>query len=302
MTNLPASFLKVLEEQAYLPQPKIERKLVSTDGTVKYLFRFDDGELVETVLMNYRHGTSVCLSTQAGCRQGCAFCASTLGGLNRNLTASEILSQFFTAQTDSGCKISNIVLMGTGEPLDNFDHTVRFLQLVNCPDGPNIGMRHISLSTCGLVPRILQLAELGFPLTLSISLHATTDDMRDRLMPVNRKYPLQMLMQACKEYFSKTGRRISVEYVMIKDMNVTQRDAERLISLTNGFLSHINLIPVNFVEERGFHPPSEAEIKRFCELLRRKGAEVTVRRKLGNDINASCGQLRHSCQKENKKG
>ena len=207
MTNLPASFLKMLEEQTYLPRPVIERKLVSTDGTVKYLFRFADGELVETVLMNYRHGTSVCLSTQAGCRQGCAFCASTLGGLNRNLTASEILAQFFTAQRDSQCKISNIVLMGTGEPLDNFDHTVRFLQLVNAPQGPNIGMRHISLSTCGLVPQIRQLGEMGFPLTLSVSLHATTDELRDRLMPVNRKYPLPMLMQTCKEYFDKRYER-----------------------------------------------------------------------------------------------
>ncbi len=299
MTNLSKALRERLDEEFYISVPSVERKQESKrDGTIKYLWRMGDGSCVETVLMRYQYGNTVCVSTEVGCAMGCAFCASTLGGLVRRLTAGEILDQVLFTEKDSGKKISHIVLMGIGEPLDNFDAVVRFLELVNHPDGMNISMRHISLSTCGLTERIDKLASLHLQLTLSVSLHAPDDETRSRIMPVNRRYSVEKLMKACRRYFEETGRRISFEYAMIDGVNDTQAHAEKLISLLRGMGAHVNMIPLNNVEESPFKPSTKGNILRFQETLERAGITATVRRRLGGDIDASCGQLRRKALQE----
>ncbi len=293
MTNVPERVRAVLRENAYIALPHIEKKLVSAiDGTVKYLFRLHDGECIESVFMRYEHGNTVCISTQVGCRMGCSFCASTIDGRVRDLTASEMLGQILMAQTDTGERVSNVVMMGIGEPLDNYDNTVRFLKLVNLPESLGIGYRHISLSTCGLCENIRRLAEENLPITLSVSLHAPDGETRARLMPVARRYSLDELMDACRYYQSKTGRRISFEYAMIRGENDTPECAEKLRKLLHGMLCHVNLIPLNPVKERTYDKSTGDAVAAFSALLEKGGIAVTVRRKLGPDINASCGQLR----------
>lgn len=298
MTNLPKAFRALLSENAEYRLPVIEQRLESKlDGTVKYVFRLVDGELVESVFMKYEHGTSVCVSTQAGCAMGCRFCASTIGGRVRNLTPSEILGQVIIAGRDRGERIDGVVMMGIGEPLDNYDATVRFLRLVSDPEGLNIGLRHISVSTCGLVPGIYRLADEGMPVTLSVSLHEHDDIQRSELMPVNKSYPIPMLMEACRYYFNKTGRRISFEYTLISGKNASLRDAAALAALLKreiGKVVHVNLIMLNEVEETRLSSPRREEARAFCEELVRLGVNATIRRRLGSDINASCGQLRRA--------
>lgn len=291
MSNLSKELRQILSEKAYITHPTVERKQVSKeDGTIKYLWRLMDGNCVETVLMRYRHGNTVCVSSQVGCRMGCAFCASTLGGKVRDLTASEILDQVLFTQMDSGLEISNIVMMGIGEPLDNFENVLRFLELVNHPDGINIGMRHISLSTCGLVEKIDKLASCRLQLTLSVSLHAPDDETRSRIMPVNRSVGVDKLMDTCRRYFETTGRRISFEYAMIDGVNDSDVQADLLAKYLAGTGSHVNLIPLNHVEESPLKP--SRRVREFQKRLEERGVTVTVRRKLGGDIDASCGQLR----------
>ncbi len=293
MTNVPSRIREVLRSDTYLTLPRVEVKLVSKlDGTIKYLFELADGECVESVFMRYEHGNTLCISTQVGCRMGCTFCASTLGGLVRNLTASEMTGQILAAQADTGERISNVVMMGIGEPLDNYDNTVRFLRLVSSPEGLNIGQRHISLSTCGLCDGIRKLADENFQITLSVSLHAPNAVEREKLMPIARKYSLDELMEACRYYLKKTGRRISFEYSMIRGENDTSECARQLGELLRGMLSHVNLIPLNPVKERAYEKSDRASIEEFKRLLEAQHLTVTVRRRLGPDINASCGQLR----------
>lgn len=293
MTNIPKATRERLAEICYISKLKIKEKYISKlDGTVKYLFELDDGNCIETVVMRYKHGLSVCISSQVGCRMGCGFCASTIGGLYRSLTAGEILNQVIYAQKDIGERISNIVMMGIGEPLDNYDNVIKFLHNVNHPDSLNIGYRHISLSTCGVVDKIYALAEENLPITLSVSLHAPNNEIRDKIMPVNHKYPIEKLIEACKKYIEKTTRRISFEYSLIAGVNDSIKEAHELSRLLSGMLCHINLIPVNHVEERNFHKGDTAGIRRFCEELNRLGMNATIRRELGSDISASCGQLR----------
>ena len=296
MTNLSKALRAKLEQQCTLTPLQVERKQISQlDGTIKYLWRLEDGNCVETVLMRYKHGNTVCVSSEIGCAMGCAFCASTIGGLVRRLTPAEILSQVIFTQKDSGLPISNIVLMGIGEPLDNFDYVMRFLELVNHPDGMNIGMRHISLSTCGLADRIDQLADLQLQLTLSVSLHAPDDATRSTIMPVNRAIPVERLMQACRRYFEVTGRRISYEYAMIDGVNDSDEQADLLAALLRGTPGHVNLIPLNDVRESKLKPSKR--VVQFQKRLEQHGVTVTVRRKLGGDIDASCGQLRRKTLK-----
>lgn len=293
MTNLPLSLRDRLQQKAELYQVSVAEKYVSKkDGTVKYLLRLYDGECVECVVMRYHHGLSVCISTQVGCAMGCRFCASTIGGKKRDLLAGEILSEVIFAQQDMGERISNIVLMGIGEPLDNFENVRRFLINVNDSEGLGIGYRHISLSTCGLVSGIDRLAELNLPITLSISLHAPDDETRSKIMPVNRKYDIDALIQACRRYQAVTGRRISFEYAMIAGLNDSGGHAGALAVLLRGLLSHVNLIPVNPIAERNFCKSNAAAIQKFVQILEAKGIPVTIRRELGSDISASCGQLR----------
>ncbi len=300
MTNLSKPLREKLAQRYTLPFPTVARRLESQkDGTIKYLWRLTDGNCVESVLMRYHHGNTVCISSEVGCPMGCAFCASTLGGLVRRLTPSEMLDQVLFTQLDSGLPISNIVLMGIGEPLDNYDTVLRFLQLVNSPEGMNIGMRHISLSTCGLVDRIDRLAEENLQLTLSVSLHAPTDEVRSRIMPVNKKYPVDTLLAACKRYFEKTGRRISFEYAMIRDVNDTPEMAQLLIKKLRGIAAHVNLIPLNEVAESPLKPSLPETVRAFQQTLEQHGIPATVRRTLGSDINASCGQLRRKFEREN---
>lgn len=291
MSNLPKTLREKLAGECILTPPTVERKQVSAqDGTIKYLWKLADGNCIETVLMRYQHGNTVCISCQVGCRMGCAFCASTLGGRIRNLTPAEMLDQVLFTQLDSGLEISNIVLMGIGEPLDNFDTVLRFLELVNHPKGMNIGMRHISLSTCGLVEKIDKLADYRLQLTLSVSLHAPDDETRNRIMPVNRSVGVQKLMESCRRYFEKTGRRISYEYAMIDGVNDSDEQADRLAALLKGTPGHVNLIPLNHVEESPLKP--SRRVAAFQKRLESHGVTVTVRRRLGGDIDASCGQLR----------
>ena len=293
MTDLPKTVRDRLAEMCFISRLSIREKYVSRiDGTVKYLFELEDGNCIESVVMRYKHGLTICISSQVGCRMGCGFCASTIGGLYRNLTAGEILNQVLFAQKDVGERISNIVMMGIGEPLDNFDNVIRFLHNVNHPGGINIGYRHISLSTCGVVDKIYRLAEENLPITLSVSLHAPNDAIRDTIMPVNKKYPVETLIRACRDYIGVTGRRVSFEYALIGGVNDGLVQAEELAVLLKGMLCHINLIPVNKVEERDYHKGRTQDIRRFQERLLELGMNATVRRELGSDISASCGQLR----------
>ena len=297
MTNLPKSLREKLKANYRLYRPRVLSKQVSAiDGTIKYLWELSDGNAVETVVMSYRHGNTVCVSSQVGCRQGCAFCASTIGGLVRDLEASEILDEVLFSELDSGKKISNIVLMGIGEPLDNFDNVMRFLQLVNHPKGMNIGMRHISLSTCGLIERFDELAARDLQLTLSVSLHAPDDETRSMIMPANRGRGVEKLVEACRGYYGKTGRRISFEYAMIDGVNDSAEHAKLLVERAKFVGAHVNLIPLNHVEEREFKPSRPGHMKAFIRILEDAGVNVTVRRRLGSDVDASCGQLRRKMQ------
>ena len=300
MSDLPKALRQTLEESCLLTVPQVERRQVSRlDGTVKYLWRLGDGNCIETVLMGYHHGNTVCVSSQVGCRMGCAFCASTIAGKVRDLTAAEMVDQVLFTQKDSGRPISNIVLMGIGEPLDNFDTVMRFLTLVNHPEGLNIGMRHISLSTCGLVDKIDKLAQYGLQLTLSVSLHAPDDETRSRIMPVNRSVGVEKLMDTCRRYFQTTGRRISYEYAMIDGVNDADWQADRLAQLLKGTPGHVNLIPLNDVEESPLKP--SRRVAAFQKRLESHGVTVTVRRKLGGDIDASCGQLRRKAMGQSQR-
>ena len=293
MTNLSKSLREKLKEHYFITVPKVERKLVSQiDGTIKYLWRLDDGNCIETVLMKYKHGNSVCISTEVGCKMGCVFCASTQAGFVRRLKASEILDHVLFTQIDSGEPISNIVLMGIGEPLDNYDNVMKFLHLVNHPDGMNIGMRHISLSTCGLVEQIDRLAESDLQLTLSVSLHAPDDETRNKLLPINRSTGVEKLMKACRAYFEKTGRRISFEYAMIDGVNDSDWQADLLAKYLKGMPGHVNLIGLNDIKESPLKPSKR--VAAFQKRLESRGVTATVRRKLGSDIDAACGQLRRS--------
>ena len=299
MTNLPKNLRDVLQAQYPICTPKVVRKQESRkDGTIKYLWELSDGNCVETVLMRYHYGNTVCISTEVGCRMGCAFCASTLGGLVRKLEPFEMLDQVLFTQVESGLPVSHIVLMGIGEPLDNFDNVMRFLELVNSADGMNISMRHISLSTCGLVPGIDALAEKKLQLTLSVSLHAPTDEIRNTIMPVNKAYPTEELLAACRRYYQKTNRRISFEYAMINGVNDTPQAARTLLERLKGLPAHMNLIPLNHVEESPLKPSTRASVQRFQKILEDGGVPATVRRTLGGDIDASCGQLRRKYNKE----
>ena len=300
MTDLPKTLRQTLGERYRLDPPVILQKQTSADGTVKYLWGLWDGAAVESVVMSYHHGNTVCISSQVGCRQGCAFCASTIGGKVRDLEPGEILGQVINAQKDSGMEISNIVLMGIGEPLDNFDNVLKFLMLVNHPDGICIGMRHISLSTCGIIEKIDKLGDLDLQLTLSVSLHAPDDETRNRIMPVNRKYGVKPLLEACRRYFQKTGRRISFEYAMIDGVNDTPAHARLLAEELAHTGSHVNLIPLNEVEESPLKPSEPDHLRRFLGILREQGINVTVRRKLGGDIDASCGQLRRKRERHGR--
>ena len=293
MTNLPKDLRQKLAEIYTVPGVTILRKLVSAiDGTVKYLFQLDDGETVESVLMQYKHGWSQCLSTQVGCKMGCTFCATGMGGFIRNLSAAEMIGQIEAAQQDTGIRVSSIVLMGMGEPLDNYEQVVRFLRMLGEEGGVHIGMRHISLSTCGVVPGIYRLMEEQIPLTLSISLHAPNDEIRSRSMPINRRWPMKELLCACRDYIDATGRRISFEYAMIDGVNDSDAHAAELADRLHGMLCHVNLIPVNAVKGTTQKRSSRERIRSFMDVLEKKGINVTVRRTLGADINASCGQLR----------
>ena len=298
MTNLPAALRRELAERCTLTRLTVLHELVSRlDGTRKYLYRLGDGNCIETVLMHYHHGTSLCISTQVGCRMGCNFCASTLGGLVRCLTPSEMLEQVYETVRQAGERVDSLVLMGIGEPLDNYDNVIRFLRLLTDPKGYNLGQRHISLSTCGLVDRIYDLAKEDLGITLSISLHAPDNETRNRTMPVNRRWPIEELMRACRDYFKTTGRRISFEYALIKGVNDSPEDARKLADLLDGMVCHVNLIPVNPVKERGYDRSGAADIHRFAETLGRLGVNATVRRELGGDIDAACGQLRRQYEK-----
>lgn len=295
MTDLSKPVREQLKEKYTLLNCETETKLVSKiDGTVKYLFKLHDGEFVESVVMKYKYGRSICISTQVGCKMGCKFCASAIGGFVRNMTPGEMLSEIYTAQRDLNVKINHIVLMGTGEPLDNFDNVVKFLGLITDEKGQNISMRHISLSTCGVVPKIYELADKKLGLTLSVSLHAPNNVIRSLSMPINNKYDIDELLDACKYYTANTGRRISFEYAMIKDLNDSDECARELAQRLSGMLCHVNLIPVNSVRERSYKKSSVDRQKRFIDILAAKGITATVRRTLGSDINASCGQLRAS--------
>ena len=293
MTNLSKPLREKLDGLYTITVPQLARAQRSQkDGTIKYLWRLADGNCVESVVMQYHHGNTICISSEVGCPMGCKFCASTLGGLVRRLAPSELLDQVIFSQKESGLPISNIVLMGIGEPLDNFDAVMRFLELVNSPEGLNIGMRHISLSTCGLVDKIGMLAERKLQLTLSVSLHSPDDESRSRIMPVNRRWGVDTLLAACRDYFEKTGRRVSFEYTMIDGVSDSEQQAQLLAKKLQGMAAHVNLIPLNSVEETGLRTSTHAAIARFQEILQQHGVTATVRRTLGSDIDASCGQLR----------
>ena len=302
MKNIPKSLRAKLNEHFFFALPTVERKLVSKiDGTVKYLFKLYDGELIESVFMRYEHGNTLCISSQVGCRMGCKFCASTLLGKTRDLLPSEMLGQIIASEKDTGERISNVVMMGIGEPLDNYDNTIKFLKLVSSDDGLNIGLRHISVSTCGLVDKIEKLSGEGLPVTLSISLHAYDNAVRDEIMPVNKKYPIEALLNACQKYFEKTSRRISFEYTLIAGKNDTSEGACRLASIIKKYINspcHVNLIPLNEVKETKLE--TSKNVSNFKNKLLSLGINATVRRRLGSDINASCGQLRKGAKEVNQ--
>ena len=299
MTNLPKALRDTLAEHYPINAPKVVRKQESKkDGTIKYLWQLADGNCVETVLMRYNYGNTVCISTEVGCRMGCAFCASTIGGLVRQLEPYEMLDEVLFTQVDSGLPISHIVLMGIGEPLDNFDNVMRFLELVNSEEGMNISMRHISLSTCGLVPKIDELAKKKLQLSLAISLHGPNNEIRSRIMPVNKAYDIDTLLAACRRYYDATSRRIHFEYAMIDGVNDGEEHAKELLKRLKGLPSHVNMIPLNHVEESPLKPSSRAAVAKFQKILEDGGVTATVRRTLGSDIDASCGQLRRKYNKE----
>ena len=292
MTDQPKALLAQLEEQCTIAAPVIRRRQQSRDGTVKYLLQLADGNCIETVLMRYKYGNTVCVSTQVGCAMGCRFCASTQAGRVRDLEAGEICSEIYTAQKDIGERISHIVLMGIGEPLDNFDEVMKFLENITSPEGVNIGMRNISLSTCGLVPKIDQLAEKKLQLTLSVSLHAPNNEIRSGMMPVNDAYPVEVLMQAVRRYQDTTGRRVSFEYSMVRGVNDSDACAKQLANLIRGMGAHVNLIPINPVDGSPYSATDAANVHRFQQKLESLGVNATVRRRLGSEISAACGQLR----------
>ena len=295
MTNLPSDLKKFIQNYCYISVANIEKKFVSRyDKTVKYLFAFADGECVESVVMSYRHGFSICISTQAGCKMGCTFCATGKSGFSRSLTASEMLAQIEAAQRDLQVRISNVVLMGMGEPLDNFENVVRFLQLVTSEQSLNIGARHITLSTCGIVPKIYELAQYHIPINLAVSLHAPNDAIRSRTMPVAKAYPMEELLRACRDYFAATGRRVTFEYALIDGVNDSDACARELAERLSGMGCHVNLIPVNNVEGTGYNKSSVKRQQSFVKILAGRGIAATIRRTLGSDINASCGQLRRN--------
>ncbi|MEG1872426.1 MAG: 23S rRNA (adenine(2503)-C(2))-methyltransferase RlmN [Ruthenibacterium sp.] len=296
MTNLPKSLVETLCQTCIIETLVIDRKQQSKDGTVKYLLRLPDQNCIETVVMRYNYGNTVCVSTQVGCRMGCRFCASTQGGRVRNLTAGEIVNEIYTAQRDIGERISHVVLMGIGEPLDNFDNVMDFITLITSPDGLNIGMRNISLSTCGIVPAIEALAEKHLGLTLSISLHAPTNALRSSMMPVNDAYPVEQLLAACRAYQNETGRRISFEYSMVRGVNDSSETAKKLAALIKGMGAHVNLIPINPVDGSPYSASDTENVKRFQDILLGLGVNATVRRRLGTDISAACGQLRREAK------
>lgn len=298
MTDQPKALLAKLEEEYYIAAPIIQRRQQSRDGTVKYLFRLADGNCIETVVMRYNYGNTVCVSTQVGCRMGCRFCASTQAGRVRNLEAGEIAAEIYAAQKDIGERISHIVLMGIGEPLDNFDNVMDFLTIISSPEGVNIGMRNISLSTCGIVPQIDRLAEKKLQLTLSISLHAPNNAMRSQMMPVNDAYPVEELIAACRRYQKVTGRRISFEYSMVRGVNDSPATAKELAKLIRGMGAHVNLIPINPVDGSPYSATDAENVNRFQNMLTELGVNATVRRRLGSDISAACGQLRREAAKE----
>lgn len=295
MTNLSKALRQALKDKAYIGKLVVLHKLVSKiDGTAKYLFQLKDGHIIETVLMEYKHGNTVCISSQVGCKMGCKFCASTGVGFVRNLSPGEILDQVLTIQSDSDKRVGNVVIMGIGEPLDNYDNVVKFLRLVNHEEGLNIGFRHISVSTCGLVEAMLRLAKEGIPITLSISLHAPNDEIREQIMPINKKYSIDKIIEACKIYTEVTSRRITFEYALISGVNDSKHNALELAHRIKGMLCHVNLIPINPIEDADYKKSSRQQIEQFKEILERYGIEATVRRELGSDINAACGQLRRS--------
>lgn len=293
MTNLPKDLIGRLKEELFIGRTEIEIKQVSQeDGTKKYLLKLEDGNAVEAVLMEYSYGRTICISTQVGCRMNCSFCASGIGGLTRQMTSGEMLEEVMAVNRDLGERINNIVLMGTGEPFDNYDEVMKFLRTVNNPKGLNIGMRHITISTSGLVPKIIEFADEDLQCTLAISLHAPNNEIRDTLMPINKKYRIEELIDACRYYINKTNKRITFEYALINGVNDSEKNAEQLAKLLHGMLGHVNLIPINEVEEKGFSKATKSAIDRFRSILDRNHIEVTVRRELGSDINAACGQLR----------
>lgn len=295
MLNIPKSDRARLSEIYYISVASIEKKLISCyDGTIKYLFRFNDGEYVESVLMDYHHGYTICISTQVGCKMGCTFCATGKSGFSRNLTASEMLAQIQAAQADNHIRISNVVLMGMGEPLDNYDNVLRFLSLVSSDMGLNIGMRHITLSTCGIVPKIYDLAMKNLQITLSVSLHAPNDDIRSKTMPINSKYSVDVLLKACRDYAAKTKRRVTFEYAMIDGVNDSDTCALELAKKLKGMICHVNLIPVNDVNGTDYKRSNKKRLIDFCNVLDKHGITATIRRTLGSDINASCGQLKRN--------
>ena len=294
MSDQPKTLLAKLEEQFYIAAPKIERRQEAKDGTVKYLLRMADGNCIETVVMRYHYGNTVCVSTQVGCRMGCRFCASTLDGMVRNLAPSEMLDQIYRIQTISGERVDNIVIMGSGEPMDNFQNVVQFLKLINSDKGLHISARNITVSTCGLVDKIRELADLQLQITLAISLHAPNDELRKTMMPIANKYSIEQIMEACRYYLKQTGRRISFEYSLVKGVNDTQECAEQLSGLLHGMNCHVNLIPVNPIKERDYRQSEKQAIAAFKNKLERNGINVTIRREMGRDIDGACGQLRKS--------
>ncbi|MDF2672854.1 MAG: rlmN [Clostridiales bacterium] len=299
MTDLSIALREKLKDNGYICNMEVETKQESAnDGTVKYLMHLKDGNLIECVLMRYSYGNSICISTQAGCSMGCSFCASTIGGKNKDLTGGEMIGQILKVQRDAGVKVSNIVLMGSGEPLDNLENVLRFFKIINYPEGINIGMRHITLSTCGLVPEILNLADMNLQITLAISLHAPNDEIRKGLMPIANKYSYEELINACNYYIEKTNKRITFEYALIDEINDRLEHAKELSMRLKGLLCHVNLIPINKVKERKYEKSQKTRIEEFKQVLLLNGIETTVRRELGSDIDAACGQLRRSYRTE----
>lgn len=293
MTDIPEVFRQKLKDECYIGSVEIEKKFQSNlDNTAKYLLKLEDGNIIESVLMEYKFGLSACISTQIGCGMGCSFCASTIGGLVRNLTPGEMVNEIMTMQKDRGKRISHIVLMGSGEPLNNYDNVVKFLNIIGSSDGLNIGMRHLTLSTCGIIPEIKRLADLKLQITLAVSLHAPNDEIRRKIMPVARKYSVEEIMDACRYYISKTNRRITFEYSLIKGVNDSKNDAEELSALIKNLLCHVNLIPVNEIKERDYRKADTKRVMEFKGILEGHGIQVTIRREMGADINAACGQLR----------